>query len=79
MYKMNTDVTTHLQTVSINEAGRRLKALLIRIEEADEAVALERHGRSVAVIISWERYRGLLGEAATPPTIIDPRAVERMR
>lgn len=79
MYKMTTDRITHLRTVSISEARSRLKALLTRIEEADQAFALERHGRPVAVILSLQRYRALLGEAAALLTAAEPHAAERMR
>ena len=79
MYKMTTDRITHLRTVSISEARSRLKALLTRIGEADQAFALERHGRPVAVILSLQRYRALLGEAAALLTAAEPHAAERMR
>ena len=79
MYIMMIDRMTHLQTVSISEARSRLKALLTRIEETDQAIALERHGRPVAVILSLQRYRALLGEAAALLTAAEPHAAERMR
>ena len=79
MYEMTTELTTHLQTVSISEARSRLKALLTRIEETDQAIALERHGRPVAVILSLRCYRALLGEAAALLSAAEPHAAERMR
>jgi PHD/YefM family antitoxin component YafN of YafNO toxin-antitoxin module len=79
MYKMATTQTTHLHTISVSKARSQLKALLTRIEEADQAIALERHGRPVAVILSLQRYRALLGEAAALLTATEPYAGERMK
>lgn len=79
MYKMMTVQTTQLHTVSVSEARSRLKELLSRIEEADQAIALERHGRPVAVILSLQRYRTLLGEVAALLTAAEPHAAERMK
>lgn len=79
MYKMNAELTTHLHTVSISEARSHLKELLSQIEEADQAIALERHGRPVAVILSLQRYRALLGEAANLLISTEPHATERMK
>lgn len=79
MYKMKTERTTHLQSVSISEARNHLKELLSRVEEADQPIALERHGRPVAVILSVQRYRALLGEAANLLISTEPHATERMK
>lgn len=76
---MKTAPITHLKTVSVSEARRRLKELLSGVEEADQAIALERHGRPVAVILSLQRYRTLLGEDAELLAATEPHAAERMK
>lgn len=43
----------------------------------DDDVIIESHGKPTAVLVSWERYRRLVGSERTPLDVIaDPEAAE---
>ncbi|MBI3595999.1 MAG: type II toxin-antitoxin system Phd/YefM family antitoxin [Nitrospirae bacterium] len=64
------------QFVSVTDAKNRLLDLIRSLAEKDEVLAITRGGIPAAVVLSPERYEGLL---ETIEVLSDPRSMESIR
>lgn len=68
-----------MRTFGVGEARKRLKEIINQVETADAAIALERHGQPVAIVLSVAQYRRLLGEGVAFLAVREQRAGQRMK